>query len=136
MPWYYNTSSGELTLQKGTLAKITGFLNTHTPGLGWHELNGVPESDTFAQAAAAAEKMFPGAATPTSSTGTATKQQIGSEVAGNPNLFHGLNLSTWFIRIGQILVGLVLLAAGLARITHAVPAATRVAAAVGTRGLA
>lgn len=43
--------------------------------------------------------------------------------------------STW-IRVGEVLLGLILLAAGLARITHAVPAATRIATAVGTRGLA
>lgn len=43
--------------------------------------------------------------------------------------------STW-IRVAEVLLGLILLAAGTARITRAIPAATRIAAAVGTKGLA
>lgn len=43
--------------------------------------------------------------------------------------------STW-IRVGEVLAGLILIAVGVARITHAVPVATKVAKAVGTKGLA
>lgn len=43
--------------------------------------------------------------------------------------------NTW-IRVAEVLVGLILMAAGFARITNAVPIATKIATAVGTRGLA
>lgn len=43
--------------------------------------------------------------------------------------------STW-IRVGEFILGVILIAAGLARITHAIPAATRIATMVGTKGLA
>lgn len=42
--------------------------------------------------------------------------------------------STW-VRVAEVLAGLVLIAVGVARITHAVPIATKVAKAVGTKGL-
>lgn len=35
------------------------------------------------------------------------------------NILGGFNLSSWFMRIGEILLGLVLLGVGLARLTHA-----------------
>lgn len=38
--------------------------------------------------------------------------------------------STW-IRVGEVVLGLILLAVGVARITHAVPAATKIAKTVG-----
>jgi hypothetical protein len=43
--------------------------------------------------------------------------------------------STW-MRIGEALLGLVLIAVGMARITHAVPIATSIARTVGATGLA
>lgn len=52
------------------------------------------------------------------------------------DFFQRLTQANTWIRAGEILLGLVFFAAGLARITHAVPIATRIATAVGTRGLA
>jgi hypothetical protein len=43
--------------------------------------------------------------------------------------------NTW-IRIGEALLGIVLIAVGMARITHAVPVATSIARTVGATGLA
>lgn len=43
--------------------------------------------------------------------------------------------STW-VRVGEVVLGLILLAVGVARITHAVPAATRLAKTVGAVSLA
>lgn len=43
--------------------------------------------------------------------------------------------NTW-IRIGEALLGIVLIAVGLARVTHAVPVATSIARTVGATGLA
>jgi hypothetical protein len=35
-----------------------------------------------------------------------------------PNVLGGFNLSGWFLRVGEILLGLVLVGVGLARLTH------------------
>jgi len=51
--------------------------------------------------------------------------------AGISNFFQGLTDANTWIRVGQVAVGLVLVAVGLARITHAVPAATKVAKTLG-----
>jgi Na+/phosphate symporter len=42
--------------------------------------------------------------------------------------------STW-IRVGEVVLGLILIAVGLARITHAVPVATKIAKTVGAAGV-
>jgi hypothetical protein len=46
------------------------------------------------------------------------------------DVFKGLNLGTWVMRIGEILIGLVLIGVGLAKITNAVPIATKIASVV------
>ena len=43
--------------------------------------------------------------------------------------------STW-VRVGQVVLGVILIAVGVARITHAVPAATRIAKTAGAVSLA
>lgn len=121
MGWYYNTSSGMLTKQTGALADITGFLNSLLP-LGWHKLH-IGDNATFDQAAKEAEKEFPGAATPTGSTGQATKQQVGSEVPGGGAIvsvgqFLGkLNQRTTWVRIVEVGLGAMLIAVALGHIT-------------------
>lgn len=49
--------------------------------------------------------------------------------------FSSLGQANTWIRVGEVLLGFILIAVGLARITHAVPIATKVATAVGTKGL-
>lgn len=46
------------------------------------------------------------------------------------------NLSSWFVRVGEILLGLVLIAVGVAKMTNAVPVATKVARTAGAVALA
>lgn len=124
MPWYYNCSSGILTLQKGTLAKITGFINTHTPGLGWHELK-TPESGSAAQAAADAVKEFPHCKAPTTSTSKALRNQVAGEIPGGSALvsvgqfLSKLNERQTWVRIAEGTLGIVLIAVALGHITGA-----------------
>jgi hypothetical protein len=70
---------------------------------------------------------------------------LAADAAQSPNPLAGLaqigdffgllkQPATW-IRIGQITVGVILLAVGIARITHAVPVATRVAKTVGAAAI-
>lgn len=46
------------------------------------------------------------------------------------------NLGTWFVRVAQIALGVVLIAVGVARLTRAVPVATQVAKTAGAVALA
>jgi hypothetical protein len=122
MAWYYNTSSGMLTHQTGTIANITGWLNTHTPGLGWHQLR-VADSASYAQAAAEAVREFPHAAAPTGSTGTAIGQQVTSQVPGGSALvttgqFLGkLNERQTWVRIAETTLGIALILVALSHMT-------------------
>lgn len=65
-----------------------------------------------------------------SATGTATGQiAIGAgkgAAQAAQDLFKGLNLGTWFIRIGEIVLGIVLIGVGIARITGAQNAISKV----------
>ena len=58
-----------------------------------------------------------------------------SGLAAIGNFFNSLSQASTWIRVGEVLLGLILVAVGLARLTHAVPVATKVATAVGTKGL-
>lgn len=122
MPWYYNCSSGILTLQTGTLAKITGFVNTHTPGLGWHELP-TPESGSVAQATSDAERLFPHCKTPTTSTSKALQNQTGAEIPGGGAIvsigqFLGkLNQRETWVRIAEGTLGIAIILVALGHIT-------------------
>lgn len=51
------------------------------------------------------------------------------------NFFDKLGEANTWVRVGEVVLGLVLIAAGIAKITHAVPVATEVAKAAGTAAL-
>lgn len=136
MTWFYNSYSGELTSASGPLA-LAYQVAIHT-GTGWHQLR-IPATDTAAQAAAAASSEVPGGAPPTTSLtkglGTAATSGItglASSAAGSvvsdtlKPLFQG---NLW-LRILEVALGVVLVAVGLAKITHAVPVATKIAEAI------
>lgn len=47
---------------------------------------------------------------------------LGGDAAGAiPDVFKGLNLDSWFVRVGEILAGLVLLAIGINSLTKGTP---------------
>jgi hypothetical protein len=50
--------------------------------------------------------------------------------AASKDILGGFDLGSWFLRIGEILIGLVLIGVGLAKITNAVPIATKIASVV------
>lgn len=69
-----------------------------------------------------AESVSGALATGTSQAGTALGQIPGAAAKGAQNAIDtlgGFNLSSWFLRIGEILLGLVLVGVGIARITGA-----------------
>ena len=59
-------------------------------------------------------------------TGTLLGQLPGAAAKGAENAFHGLNLGSWFLRIGEILLGIVLIGVGVARITGAQNAVSKI----------
>lgn len=108
--WYYNTESGQLT--QGNNLENLG--NNIFGGLGWHELN-IPGNATADQAAAEAKKEFPNGKPPT--TAGITIQRIATNTA--QDIIGSFNVGSWVLRIGEILLGLILVGVGIARITGA-----------------
>lgn len=104
--WYYNSNTGYIT----ELPIPLGDAELHS-GLGWHG-----PFDTH-QAAVdyynANKDANPGWKAPTSNVG----QTIGNAGDSAVDKFKGLNLDAWFIRIGEVLLGLVLVGVGIAKLT-------------------
>ena len=71
---------------------------------------------------------------PANPSGQAPNPLSGLQAIGA--FFSDLSQASTWIRVAEVLAGLILIAVGVARITHAVPVATKVARAVGTKGLA
>lgn len=67
--------------------------------------------------------------------GVATPGNIA--VQAGEDILHatGINVGNWLLRIGEVVLGIVLLAIGVAHVTRAVPAATKIAKTAGAGGL-
>lgn len=82
---------------------------------------------TQAAAQAYANKGGPGPAIP-GNPGSAIKKGLGDAVSGLSNSVLGpLFQANIWIRVGEVLLGIVLVAVGIARMTNAVPIATKIA---------
>lgn len=132
--WYYNTESGQLT-QGNNLENLA---NNLFGGLGWHELN-ISGTATAAQAAAEARKEFPAGKAPTTQgiaagVGQAAQQGVASAagaIGGAIASSFSLSANTSFLaRLAEGVLGVILIAIGLARVTRAIPIATKIAGAV------
>lgn len=137
--WVVNTSppSGKPTIY--TVAEGTQDDAAHLPDAGG--ISGPYSSLAAADAVAAKEPEnstqgtgIPGLSVTPGGGFQASNPLTGLAAIGD--FFQRLTQGSTWIRVGEVVLGLILLAAGLARITHAIPAATRVARAVGTKGLA
>jgi hypothetical protein len=138
-PWYINSDSGELTHATGFLGWLAS-IDAKLP-LDWYGFK------TRADAVSAA--AIEGWPAPTTSTVTGLKnaakdQASDAEKAASstvPGLsqiggfFSRLSQANTWIRLGEVLLGLVLIAIGLARMTNAIPLATKVAKAAGTAAI-
>jgi hypothetical protein len=140
--WYYNTESGQLTQGNN----VENFANNLFGGLGWHELN-IAGNATGQQAAAEAKKEFPNGKTPSyapvtpasiassaTSSAASTLSGILGPIAGAlaplADFFGRLTQAHTWQRIGEGLLGVILIAVGLAHMTKAVPIATAIASKV------
>jgi hypothetical protein len=145
MPWFYDSDSGKLVHEDPPSPGYYVYEAALHTGTGWHELT-VADSATQAQAAAAAKALNLG---PVQGSSTSIAQLGANEVGNLPaqvsggaaasaipgvaqigTFFSALTQGNTWIRIAEGLLGIILIAVGVARITHVVPVATKIARAV------
>jgi len=116
--WIYNSNTG--SVEAGEPIAMQVIIDAHLPGTtsAWHGL--FKNTDEIAKFYNDNKAAHPEWKAPTGNPIT----QAGNAVeAGQSQLntavgaFKGLNLETWFVRIGEILLGIVLIGVGLAKIT-------------------
>lgn len=66
---------------------------------------------------------------------TATPPHVAAQAGQDVLTQSGINAGNWLLQIGEVLLGIVLLAIGVAHITKAVPAATKIAKTAGAGAL-
>lgn len=111
--YWYNSDSGSVT-QQTVPGWLGGDLEAHL-GLGWHGPFKTKQAalDYYNLGKAA----NPGWKAPTGVLGTIENTVPGvSQIAGATNWF-GANIETLFIRVGEVLLGLLLIGIGVASIT-------------------
>ena len=139
MSWYYNSDTGAVQQQLQAVA----WLDLHA-GLGWHGPFATKQDalNFYTQGKAA----NPGWKAPSglgsniiNSVATAAGNAVGQAgPVGNPltglaaigDFFSRLSQANTWLRLGEGILGIMLIAVGVARMTRAVPAATRIAKAV------
>lgn len=113
--WMYNSNTGAIG---PFLAPQTIFL-LHS-GLGWHGTFG-SKDEALAYYNANKDKN-PGWKAPTQDAGTAISNAGSTAVndatqAITGQSFKNLNLQVWFLRIGEIILGVILIGVGVAKLT-------------------
>jgi hypothetical protein len=108
--WFYNTATG-LSIHGTIGANFTAWfdaVNGHIAG--WHQY------DTQAQMNADI-KAHPGWAQPVGGVGGEIGN-LGKRALGlNDPIFHGVHVENWFIRVAEVLLGVVLIGIGIAKLT-------------------
>lgn len=136
MPWLYDTKTGLVEHQN----EAEYLLDQPGNLLGSGLVNlGIPDSDTSAQAMAAAQayvKAHPGSAAPTTSTSTANQNADnyvasnipgGSDVVAVTGFLGALSSANTWIRVAKVVVGGVLIMVGAAHLIGADKAVKEVA---------
>lgn len=112
MAWYYNSDSGKVSEQNETIA----WLDLHA-GLGWH---GPFKTKQDALNYYNTNKgKNPGWKPPTDSVGKALEQDAAGTLGSIVDPIGKFNVGGWFVRIGEILLGIVLIGVGVAKLTGA-----------------
>lgn len=104
-------------VQEGLLGDITNKLST-TKAVGlnvtWHVVQQATKPNSSAKGPYATMAL---AQTQADSLNSGSQNVVAQ--AAVQDTFHGLNLSTWILRIGEILLGIVLLGIGVSKLTGA-----------------
>jgi hypothetical protein len=113
--WYYNHNSGQVNQEKNIVLPGMG----QKPGVGWE--GPFKSKDEALKFYADNRAAHPEWKEPTDST---WKQFQNSTVSGGEavtegakDLFFGSDANSWFIRIGEIVLGIVLIGIGVAKLT-------------------
>lgn len=107
--WYYNSDSGALNLQNDVVA----WPELHA-GLGWHgPFKTRQDAINYYNTNKASN---PGWKAPTSVAGALGNEAKGT-VSGITDAIGKFNVGGWFVRVGEILLGLVLIGVGVAKLT-------------------
>ena len=114
--YYVNDLTGTIQRQGNPLLAQALLASGWTGPYTWAEAKGL-----------AAGLAATGANNPSGAGATPTPKSISGATSGITGWLSQPNL---WIRVGEILLGLVLVAVGVAKITHAVPIATKIAGAV------
>jgi hypothetical protein len=113
--WYYNSDSGKI----GQWEEFTVWPALHA-GLGWHgPFNSKQEAQTYYNTN---KSKNPGWKAPTESTLAQVGNASGATDAVTGALGGGLSddsIRSWLIRVGEILLGVVLVGVGVAKLTGA-----------------
>lgn len=118
--WGYNSDSGSVDSAQYWL-----FYPAFHSGIGWH--GPFMSRDEAFQFYEDNKAQNPGWAPPTQDKGQAAKQELGSiadTVTGGLGVSQE-EISQWFIRIGEVLIGLVLIGVGVASLTGATNVVTK-----------
>lgn len=114
--FYYNSDTGFLDF----LPEIQGDILLHT-GLGWHgPFNSKDDALAYYkrnQAANPGWKAPAGISQVIGNAPDAANQVISNAENGVLGTFKGINLETWVLRIGELVLGIVLIGVGLAKLT-------------------
>jgi len=73
----------------------------------------------FNQVGLVAGAKWAGVPVPSSPSGTGGETVPGTPADAASELWHGLNLQSWIVRVGEILLGVVLIGVGIAKLTGA-----------------
>jgi hypothetical protein len=126
--------NGHVILQAGDAAGADAAVQAQEPA-GTVIVNTLGPYATQADAAAYASNP---ATSPTGTTtsGAATNfsglvPNLGGLISKASGFFDDLTNAHFWVRVGQVVLGLILIAVGVAELTHAVPIATKVAKTVG-----
>jgi hypothetical protein len=136
MPWFYDSNSGEAENISGiadvSLPLYEGLLHT---GTGWHEYSTQAEMDAAVKANGwpAPNQGFANPVTDAENQAGATAKASASTLTGLPaigDFFQRLSQASTWERVGEVVLGVILIAVGLAKMTHVVPVATAIASKV------
>lgn len=141
MTWWYNTESGALTSAGSVQTFFQQLQGGVGLGSGWHQLP-IPSTDTEAQAAAEAVKLYPTGTAPTTSVKTQVSNEASQQLTGSATGLAGLASigdffgrltegATW-IRVLELVLGVGLVIVGMAHAAAGTPAG-RAAKRVATR---
>jgi hypothetical protein len=115
--WYYNSNTGAVD----QLPTAVGWGELHS-GLGWHgPFNSKQDAlDYYTNGKAANPGWKAPAGIPSNiinGIGTAASDAIHGPASAAHEILGGVDITGWFVRIGEVLLGLVLLGVGVAKLT-------------------